>query len=59
VSVVLLWALLAALDGGAPPRVVAPPSAEDAEVVNNLELLEHLDESTDLELLHELSADDR
>jgi hypothetical protein len=41
---------------------VPPPSRptlkpEDQEVVKNLELLEHLDETADLDLLQELSAE--
>ncbi len=44
-----------ALDGGVPdgPRV----RPEDVEVVNNLELLENLESSADLELLQELSLE--
>lgn len=59
---VMLWVL--ALDAGvtvtpAPAQPVAPKplSAEDLEVVKNLELLENLDSSTELELLQELSLD--
>jgi hypothetical protein len=33
------------------------PSAEDLEVISNLELLENLDESADLELMQELSVE--
>jgi len=59
---VMLWVL--ALDAGvtiipAPTPAVAPKtlSAEDLEVVKNLELLENLDSSTELELLQELSLE--
>jgi hypothetical protein len=50
-------------DGGVRDSgTVAPPSRptlkpEDQEVVKNLELLEHLDETADLDLLQELSAE--
>jgi hypothetical protein len=46
-----LWLSLTAADAG---HEVSP---EDLEVIQNLELLEHLEESTDLELLQELDAD--
>jgi hypothetical protein len=58
-ALMLAWWL--AIDGGA---TVAPDasvpldralSAEDLEVVKNLELLENLDSTADLELLEELS----
>ncbi|MDP3234374.1 MAG: hypothetical protein Q8S33_10140 [Myxococcales bacterium] len=59
---VMLWVL--ALDAGvtvapATTPAVAPAtlSAEDLEVVKNLELLENLDSSTELELLQELSLE--
>ncbi len=42
-------------DGGTPARAAAALSAEDREVVDNLELLENLDASSDLDLLLELS----
>ena len=50
---VLVW--LAAVDGGVP----VPPklSAEDAELLKNLELLETFDEAKDLEMLEELSLE--
>ena len=65
----LLLALLAGPDAGTPwngwpadsgPRTeVKRPQVkpEDQEVVKNLELLEHLDETSDLELLQELSVE--
>lgn len=65
-SSLLLWLCLFAGDGGTRDSgVVAPPPArptstlkpEDQEVVKNLELLEHLDETADLDLLQELSAE--
>lgn len=40
------------LDGGVPPKPQVRP--EDVEVVDNLELLENLESSADLELLQEL-----
>lgn len=60
-----LWPLLAALDGGssAPPLPVPPPpprppavvvKTDDAEVIENLELLENWDETKDFELMSEL-----
>jgi hypothetical protein len=56
----MLWVL--ALDAGVTvtPKATQPVapkalSAEDLEVVKNLELLENLDSSTELELLQELS----
>ena len=58
--------LLFALDGGAltvPPAKPPTPaaasklSAEDLEVVKNLELLEHLSETSDFELLQDLSLE--
>lgn len=59
---VMLWVL--ALDAGVtatppPTKPVAPKtlSAEDLEVVKNLELLENLDSSSELELLQELSLE--
>ncbi len=43
-------------DGGSPSgAATAALSAEDREVVDNLELLENLDTSSDLDLLLELS----
>jgi hypothetical protein len=67
VSTLLALVWLAAVDGGwtvAPPSPPPPPpaskpglSAEDAEVLQNLELLEHLDEAKDLEMLQELSVE--
>ena len=59
---VMLWLL--ALDAGVTATPPTPPpvapktlSAEDLEVVKNLELLENLDSSTELELLQELSLE--
>ncbi len=43
-------------DGGSPSAATAALSAEDREVVDNLELLENLDASSDLDLLLELSS---
>lgn len=52
---VLLWAL----DGGVPllDAGVAFLTAEDQEVVDNLELLQELDSAADLELLQELTVE--
>lgn len=56
---VMLWVL--ALDAGVTVTPATTPavalSAEDLEVVKNLELLENLDSSTELELLQELSLE--
>ena len=49
---VLCW--LSVVDGGVPAPAPSPPPG-DAEVVDNLELLESLDELVDLELLEVLS----
>ena len=63
--------VLLALDGGAqgPPPEKAPVartpaqaprarlSDEDLEIVKNLELLEHMSEASDLELLQDLSVE--
>ncbi|MBL9037421.1 MAG: hypothetical protein JNG84_02795 [Archangium sp.] len=46
-----LVVLVLALDGGRPPS----PPAEDVEVIENLDLLENLEPSRDLELLLELA----
>lgn len=61
-SLLLFLALLLHADGGVAvtPPAVAPKAAtrpEDPEVVKNLELLELMDETTDLELLQELSVE--
>lgn len=58
-SALLSWVLLAALDGGLSPPPPPPKelSAEDQEVVKNLELLEDLDAAGDLDLLQELSVE--
>jgi hypothetical protein len=60
-AMVVGWLL--ALDGGVAlkPDASQPApkalSAEDLEVVKNLELLENMESSSDLELLQELSLD--
>lgn len=59
-AMVVGWLL--ALDGGVALKPDASVekkalSAEDLEVVKNLELLENMDSSSDLELLQELSLD--
>lgn len=51
-STLLGWMLLLALDGG-----TAPLSAEDREVIDNLELLQELDSAADLELMQELTVE--
>ncbi len=62
----MLLALLAGPDGGTAfngwpgdsgRAVQSQTKPEDREVVKNLELLEHLDETSDLDLLQELSAE--
>jgi hypothetical protein len=63
----MLWVLvaLAAVDGGMRVAPTPPPapssharlSEEDAEVLKNLELLEHLEEAKDLEMLQDLSVE--
>ena len=65
----LALAALFALDSGMPDggarqdagrnqvRAAAPKSAEDQEVIDNLELLQHLDESSDLDLMQELTLE--
>jgi len=61
----LLAVLLLSVDAGPPAtpdggvRAVAPPSrsAEDEEVIRNLDLLEHLAESQALDMLLELDGD--
>lgn len=54
-SFILFWSLLLHADGGVPrPTRVAP---DDTEVVKNLELLELMDETSDFELLEELSVE--
>ena len=54
-SFVLLFAMMLHADGG----VAAPtkPAADDTEVVKNLELLELMDETSEFELLQELSVE--
>jgi hypothetical protein len=57
VVLAVVWSLLAGpggTDAGADPHLLPPRSAEDTEVLENLELLEQLDAATDLELLREL-----
>lgn len=60
---ILFWALLLHADGGVKAvQVPLPPSKaairpEDPEVVKNLELLELLDETSELELLQELAVE--
>ncbi len=51
-----LWVLLLALDGGLTltDAGLSMLSAEDQEIVDNLELLQHLDDAADLELMQEL-----
>ena len=66
-TVLLVWLCLLTSDGGTswrwPQDSGSPPGPrptlkpEDQEVVKNLDLLEHLDETSDLELLQELSAE--
>ena len=60
-SFILFLSLLLHADGGVPaPPPSAPKAAvrpEDPEVVKNLELLELMDETTDLDLLQELSVE--
>ncbi|MDP3155832.1 MAG: hypothetical protein Q8N23_24385 [Archangium sp.] len=50
-SSVLGWVLVFALDGG------VQLTAEDREVIENLELLQDLDSAADLELLEELAVE--
>ena len=61
-SLFLFLALLLHADAGVavppvPPPVKVAPRADDPEVVKNLELLELMDETSDLELLQELSVE--
>lgn len=53
--IVLVLTFLLHLDGGTPPP--APKRGDDSEVVKNLELLELMDETSDYELLEELSVE--
>lgn len=55
-SVILAFMLLLHADGGVPPPV-KPLVPDDAEVVKNLELLELMDETSEYELLEELSVE--
>jgi len=58
VSTVLAYVLVLALDAGALVDAgLAWLSPEDLEVVDNLELLQNLDNASDLELLQELSIE--
>lgn len=50
-NIVLGWMLVFALDGG------VPLTAEDREVIENLELLQDLDSAVDLELFEELAVE--
>ncbi len=54
-SLLALLVLLLHPDAGVPPPV--KPALDDREVVKNLELLELLDETSELELLKELSVE--
>ncbi|MFZ5438649.1 MAG: hypothetical protein ACOZQL_01505 [Myxococcota bacterium] len=58
-SSVMAWVLLCALDGGTPllDAGLAWLTAEDQEVVDNLELLQEFDSAADLELLQELTVE--
>jgi hypothetical protein len=53
VSFILFLTLLLHADGGVPATV----KPDDKEVVQNLELLELLDETSEYELLQELSVE--
>ncbi|MFO0600502.1 MAG: hypothetical protein U0228_34665 [Myxococcaceae bacterium] len=56
----LLLVVLLAFDGGTVALLdagVRALTAEDQEVVDNLELLQNLDSAADLELLQELSVE--
>jgi hypothetical protein len=57
VSTFLVLAWLAAVDGGVPKPPPPKLSAEDAELLKHLEVLEAMDEVKDLELLEELSVE--
>ena len=54
-SFILFLHLLFHADGGVAARPA--PRPDDVEVVKNLELLELMDETSDLELLQELSVE--
>ena len=62
-SLLLFLALLLHADAGVnvtpppPPPAKAAVRPEDTEVVKNLELLELMDETSDFELLEELSVE--
>ena len=51
-TLILYLAFLLHADGGTPPQ-----RRDDTEVVKNLELLELLEETSDYELLEELSVE--
>jgi hypothetical protein len=51
----LAWAVMLSLDGGTD--VPAALSADDVEVVENLDLLQELESVADFELLKELESD--
>lgn len=54
----LALAVVVALDGGVTAKDASTPmSAEDLEVVKELELLENLDAAAELDLLQELSLE--
>ena len=53
-SFILFLTLLLHADAGGP---AAPAKLDDKEVVQNLELLELLDETSEFELLEELSVE--
>lgn len=53
---ILFLSLLLHADGGTPTPVPVPKK-DDTEVVKNLELLELMDETSDYELLEELSVE--
>lgn len=55
-SLILFLTFLLHADGGIPKAAAVKP-ADDKEVVQNLELLELLDETSDFDLLEELSVE--
>ncbi|MBS1150144.1 MAG: hypothetical protein H6Q89_1842 [Myxococcaceae bacterium] len=54
-SFLVFFTFLLHADGGVPLPI--PPAHDDAEVVQNLELLELMDETSEYELLEELSVE--
>ncbi len=56
-SFLLLISMFLQIDGGAPAAAAPKKPAEDTEVVKNLELLELMDETSEFELLQELSVE--